>query len=546
MARIASRSLVGTLAALLAAGWLSASPLPARAAGSVSLTTIGAASTQSFDGLSALGTTNAISAAPGLGGWDLTESGGSTRDNEQYGTTTGSDANGDTYSFGTFASFGDRALGGLRGMTLTPVFGASFTNNTGVAIARLDVAYTGEMYRAGVLNRNAADRLDFQLSLDATSLTTGTWTDYDALDFSSPVINTTVGAKDGNASAFRTARSLQIAGLAIANGASFWIRWTDFDITGVDDGLAVDDLSITPRPNDDVAPQVSATTPADGAVDVSVDADVSVTFSEPVTVAGAAFDVTCSSSGTHVATVSGGPTTFTLNPDASFHQDETCTVTVNAAGVSDADANDPPDHPAADATFSFRVANPAPTWEIAAGPICLASGGTFVVSVHDLEMDPALLTLVRSGNANTALVPNAGISISGTAERTITITPADRKTGASVLTFTLDDGVNAVTFDINVRVGGTADDALSGTGGSDLLMGGNGGDALSGLGGADLLCGGNGNDALNGGAGADTLSGDRGDDSLIGDADADRFSGGSGTDASVDLSSVEGDASDRT
>jgi hypothetical protein len=546
MARIASRSLVVTLAALLATGWLSASPLAARAAGSVSLAAIGSASTQSFNTLAALGTTNAISAAPGLGGWDLTESGGSTRDNELYGATTGSDANGDTYSFGTFAAFGDRALGGLRGTTLVPVFGAAFTNNTGVTIAKLDVAYTGEMYRAGVLNRNAADRLDFQLSLNATSLTTGTWTDYDALDFSSPAINTTVGAKDGNAAAFRTARSLQIAGLAIANGASFWIRWTDFDITGLDDGLAIDDFSITPRPNDDVAPQVSATSPADGAVDVAVDADLSVTFSEPVTVTGTAFDVTCSSSGTHTTAVSGGPTTFTVNPDGSFHQDEWCTVTVDDAGVSDADANDPPDHMAADATFGFRVANPAPTFELVAGSGCLANGGTFIVGVHDLEMDPALLTLVRSGNTNTALVPNAGVSISGTAERTVVVTVADRKTGASVETFTLSDGVNDVVFDINVQVGTNADDSLTGTEGSDLLMGGNGVDALSGLGGGDVLCGGNGNDTLEGGAGADTLSGDRGDDALTGDGDPDWFSGGHGADVSTDLSAVDGDATDGT
>ena len=415
-----------------------------------------------------------------------------------------------------------------------------------MAIANFDVAYTGEMYRAGVLNRNAADRLDFQLSLNATSLTTGTWTDYDALDFSSPVVNTTVGAKDGNGSAFRSALSFRVPNLTIANGATFWIRWSDFDVAGLDDGLAVDDLSITPRPNNDVAPQVSSTSPADGAVDVAVDSDVSVTFSEPVTVSGTAFDVTCSSSGTHTGTVSGGPTTYTIDPDANFHQDESCTVTVDDAGVSDADANDPPDHLAADATFLFRVANPAPTYEIVAGPSCLANGGTFIVSVHDLEVDPALLTLTRGGNSNTALVPNAAVSISGTVERTIVVTVADRKTGVSVLAFTLSDGVNDVAFEIKVQVGTNADDSLAGTDGSDLLMGGNGADALSGLGGGDVLCGGNGNDALKGGAGQDLVSGDRGDDALTGDSDADRFSGGLGADTSADLSTVDGDTSDGT
>ena len=33
---------------------------------------------------------------------------------------------------------------------------------------------------------------------------------------------------------------------SIANGATVWIRWTDVDVTGADDGLAVDDFSLTP------------------------------------------------------------------------------------------------------------------------------------------------------------------------------------------------------------------------------------------------------------------------------------------------------------
>jgi hypothetical protein len=33
--------------------------------------------------------------------------------------------------------------------------------------------------------------------------------------------------------------------LSIANGATFWIRWSDFDASGADDGIGVDDFSIT-------------------------------------------------------------------------------------------------------------------------------------------------------------------------------------------------------------------------------------------------------------------------------------------------------------
>lgn len=545
MAPIASRLIAVTLAALLAAGWLSASPQPTRAAGTISLSAIDSAYNQSFNGLATLGTANLMSNATSMGGWELTESGGGARDNEQYAAGTGSASDGDTYSFGTLAALLDRSLGGLRGTALFPIFGAAFTNDTGETIDALDVVYTGEMFRAGVLDRNAADRIEFQLSLDATSLTTGTWTDHDALDFSSPTINTTVGAKDGNASAFRSERAHQIADLAIAPGASFWIRWTDFDISGNDDGLAVDDFSMTPRAaDDDAAPEVRATTPADGDEDVAVDANLSVTFSEPVDAAASAFDVTCTESGTHSTVVAGGPTTFTIDPDDDFWQHESCTLTVDDAGVTDTDATDPPDAMTADMTVTFRVANPPPVFAFVAGASCAATGGTFAVRVSDLEMDPADLNLTLTGNTNATLVPDDNVGVTGAANRAIAVAVAARQIGAGVLTFTLSDGVNDVTYDINVQVGNGANDTFTGTPGADLLLGNQGDDSLTGIGGQDVLCGGNGTDVVSGGDGPDALSGDKGSDTLTGGAGADAFSGGHGPDTSTDFDADEGDTSD--
>lgn len=351
MSRVASHLLVVAMATLLATGWLSATAQPTVAAGSISLATMGVAYTQDFGTLNTLGTTNVLT----INGWELTETGDGFRDNEQYAAGTGSSNTGDTYSFGTDAALLDRALGGLRSSSLVPVIGASFTNNTGSSIGELDISYTGEMYRAGVASRLTADRMDFQLSTNATSLTTGTWTDYDSLDFSTPALNVTSGAKDGNASGFRTALSFQVTGLAIADGASFWIRWTDFDISSSDDGLAVDDFSLTPGVGADTAPVVTSTTPTDGAEDVAVDSDIDVSFSEVVDVVGAWFDITCDSSGAHTATVTGGPSVFTLDPDDDFTQLESCTVTIDDAGVSDQDTDDPPDNMPADFVFDFQV-----------------------------------------------------------------------------------------------------------------------------------------------------------------------------------------------
>src|SRR3954466_2010163 len=197
---------------------------------------------QNFDTLSnTAGSTTNNMAIPD---WAITETGGGVRDNEQYAVDTGGSTTRDIYSYGGAAST-DRALGQLRSGTLIPVFGASFTNDSGAAITSLDVSYYGEQWRFGAVHTTVADKMDFQISFDATSLTTGTWSDVNALDFLAPVTAGATGALDGNAAANRTLISSIISNLNIPAGATFWIRWTDVDATGGDDGLAIDDFSIT-------------------------------------------------------------------------------------------------------------------------------------------------------------------------------------------------------------------------------------------------------------------------------------------------------------
>ena len=219
---------------------LTASTATTAGAVGISLTTIGSAYTENFNSLANSGTTNVVVPS----GWAFIESGSNA--NTEYRAGTGSDTTGDTYSFGATGS-SERAFGTLQSGTLLPTIGAQFTNNTAAAITSLGISYSGEQWRAGVANRNAADRLDFQLSVNATSLTTGTWVDYNSLDFSSPNINTALGALDGNAALNRTALSFLVSGLNVANGSSFWIRWASSDISGSDDGLAIDDFSLTPN-----------------------------------------------------------------------------------------------------------------------------------------------------------------------------------------------------------------------------------------------------------------------------------------------------------
>ncbi len=199
----------------------------------------GTAYTQDFNTLSnvAASTTNNLS----IPGWQLIESGLGARDNDQYAVDNGSFNTGDTYSFGATAAT-ERALGSVRSGTLISSFGAGFINNTGTTLNQFRVAYTGEQWRLGTAGRT--DRLDFQYSIDATDIITGTWIDVNSLDFQSPNI-ATVGAKDGNAVGNRTDLVVDVTGISIAPGATFFIRWLDFDASSADDGLAIDDFTIT-------------------------------------------------------------------------------------------------------------------------------------------------------------------------------------------------------------------------------------------------------------------------------------------------------------
>jgi predicted extracellular nuclease len=125
-------------------------------------------------------------------------------------------------------------------------------------------------------------------------------------------------------------------------------------------GAPVPRNSLTPTSicGADQAPTVSSTTPANGASGVAVNSNISLTFSEPVDVTDGWYTISCGTSGDHTASVSGGPTTFTLGPTSGFANSETCTVTIHAADVTDQDTNDPPDAMAADYAFSFTTEAP--------------------------------------------------------------------------------------------------------------------------------------------------------------------------------------------
>jgi Lamin Tail Domain len=238
----------------------------------------------------------------------------------------------------------ERALGGLQSGAVIPTFGASFTNNTGSVITALNIGYTGEQWRLGTAAR--PDRLDFQYSTDATSLTTGTWTDADTLDFTAPITAGTAGALDGNAAANRTSINSSISALSISTSSNFWIRWNDLNATGADDGLAIDDFSIS-TVNGIVLPTVSIAAQDASAAETGSDSGVFRITRTGSTLVGLTVNYTISgtaTSGDYTQPLTGTvliPTgalfaDITINPvdNTVIEGPETVTLTVSADPVN--------------------------------------------------------------------------------------------------------------------------------------------------------------------------------------------------------------------
>ena len=111
----------------------------------------------------------------------------------------------------------------------------------------------------------------------------------------------------------------------------------------------------------DLAPSVLSVSPVENATGVNVNANLSVTFSEAVAPTLPNWlSLTCANSGAHSVTISGGPTTWTVNPDTDFAFSELCTATIAATNVVDQDGL--PDPMATPKTWSFTTsADLAPT-----------------------------------------------------------------------------------------------------------------------------------------------------------------------------------------
>ncbi len=210
------------------------------ASGQVCLPLTGGTVTENFNTLAATGSSNTTLPT----GFRFSE--GGTGGNLFYTADNGSLPTGNTYSYGSTGG-ADRALGEITSGTVQSTLGLCCVNNSGAPITSFQISYTGEQWRLGAADA-ILDRLDFQYSLNATSLSTGTWIDVDSLDFVSPTNSSTAGPIDGNAAANRTLRgpvTINFCQTPVPQNATFYVRWVPVaNIGGTNDGLAIDDFSI--------------------------------------------------------------------------------------------------------------------------------------------------------------------------------------------------------------------------------------------------------------------------------------------------------------
>ncbi|MBR0343836.1 MAG: hypothetical protein IJI03_01075, partial [Rudaea sp.] len=233
---------------------------PTLALAQVSISAVNTAYTQDFNSLASSGTTNTWTDNSTLPGWYYTRSPTAAA---VYSAGNGSSNTGSLYSFGVAGvnPATDRALGSVASGSNTYYYGVRLVNNTGVAITSLAIKYTGEEWRVA---NATAQKLQFQYQIGAAGTVTGInapttgWTAYTALDFTSPVTNATAAALDGNDPANRTNLSSTLT-VNIPAGQEIWLRWVDIDDPGSDDGLAIDDFSVTANPSGGASTNPAAT-----------------------------------------------------------------------------------------------------------------------------------------------------------------------------------------------------------------------------------------------------------------------------------------------
>jgi hypothetical protein len=193
--------------------------------------------------------------------------------------------------------------------------------------------------------------------------------------------------------------------------------------------------------NVDAAPAVTTTTPANGAANVAANATITVNFSENVNATAGAFALDCGAGPIALSpNTLANAGTITMTPGSALPPTSTCTVTVAAANVTDADAIDNPDNMAANHVFSFTTTDPAPT-VVSTVP---TDGGNHAANA-DIVVNFSEAVNFADASFTLACPSATAFTSSGSGTATATLNPAaNLPVGATCTVTVLAAGVNDV------------------------------------------------------------------------------------------------------
>jgi autotransporter-associated beta strand protein len=157
------------------------------------------------------------------------------------------------------AGAGDRAIGtkvtGTNNFA-NAAYGVLFQNTTASPIRVTSISYAGELWRTNTTAAGLAEVWSTYYKVSPTLFTDvesggnsatpnqGSFTAITPLNWSSPNNLPAGSALDGNLGVNRAVKSIANAGVTIAPGSYFMLRWVDTNLGGTDGHQGIDDLSI--------------------------------------------------------------------------------------------------------------------------------------------------------------------------------------------------------------------------------------------------------------------------------------------------------------
>lgn len=355
-----------------------------------------------------------------------------------YGANTGSTTTAGLYAFGVAGvnPLSDRAIGYAPTNAYTGASGTGkgyigwrLKNNTGSTITSVTVTWTGEQWRKDNFAGQTL-KLFYQTGVTVADLTSGSWTDCSSV-FTSPQINQTAAAIDGNAAANRVAGISVTITVTIPAGNEIMLRWEDLNDSGNDHYMAIDDVTVnaalaSPAPEINLK-QGSTNIPSGGSfgfgtivtgsssavttftIENTGNANLNLTGT-PIVVLGGTnqdqFSVNQTATTTPVA--GGSNTTFTITFSPTSIGSKTATISI---ANNDADEN----------PYTFTITGTgttatAPEINIKQNTTNIATGGTFPFGsvVSGTAGTTTTFTIENLGTAALNLTGNPIIVISGT------------------------------------------------------------------------------------------------------------------------------------